>query len=229
MFSDKTPDLADYSSDQVKEVVSAIGDLITTIPAGQMQMISSASSGDPCSLVPAIDMLASFKDGSEDQSAAVQRQIDAILSAPRSSDGAISHRVEIVQLWADFMYMVPPSLAYYGVNHKNESMVEMAIEQTLLYQDALSTDEGWRHIVLGEWQDIGLWATGNAWAAAGALRVYAAIHRSDDYADQYADKLEEVKQVTADVLDAAWSKSKVRFPLFIHITCTQRGCLIPAD
>lgn len=186
-----------------------------------MQLVKSDSVGDPCSLLPGIDMLSQLKDGTDAQRKAVQDQLDALLSAPRSPEGPISHRVDQVQLWADYTYMVPPALSYYGVTHKNESMIEMAISQTLLYRDALSTSKGWQHILLGNYQDIGLWATGNAWAAAGALRVYATIKQSADYSEQYSDQLYKLTKVTSDILDAAWDQRSVCFyanPKSIYMT-----------
>ena len=67
------------------------------------------------------------------------------------------------------MYMVPPFLAYYGVMSHNTSLVEEAYNQLKLYRKylAASGSNALRHVVLGDWQDNGLWATGNGWAAAG--------------------------------------------------------------
>lgn len=80
---------------------------------------------------------------------------------------------------ADFMYMVPPFLAYYGAMSNNVSLLEEAVNQCKLYQKYLSSDSSGalRHIVLGDWQDNGLWATGNGWAAAGAFLLTESLAR----------------------------------------------------
>lgn len=81
---------------------------------------------------------------------------------------------------ADFMYMVPPFLAYYGVMSNNVSLLEEAVTQCKLYQKYLSSESSGalRHIVLGDWQDNGLWATGNGWAAAGGLSAITSLGES---------------------------------------------------
>jgi rhamnogalacturonyl hydrolase YesR len=57
-------------------------------------------------------------NGTSDQwSTAADAQLNYLLNViPRTSDGAISQRVppQPVQLWADFMSMAPPFIAYYG-------------------------------------------------------------------------------------------------------------------
>ena len=57
--------------------------------------------------------------------------------------------------------MVPPFLAYYGVTTNNRSMVEEAYNQIKLYRKYLRDDSGaWKHILLGSFNDTGLWSTG---------------------------------------------------------------------
>ncbi|KAH9828825.1 Six-hairpin glycosidase-like protein [Rhodofomes roseus] len=113
---------------------------------------------------------------------AAAEQLEYLLTVvPRTDDGAISHRIEQVQLWADFTYMVPPFLAYYAVMTSNQSLLQEAYTQIKLYRSyLLDNDEGlWRHILMGNTNvDTGFWSTGNAWAAAGMTRVLATIQRS---------------------------------------------------
>ena len=75
---------------------------------------------------------------------------------------------------------VPPFLAYYGALTSNQTLLQMAYTQCSLYRDALVQSSGlWTHIALGTGAaDPGVWATGNAWAAAGMLRVLATIQQS---------------------------------------------------
>ncbi|KAL5480262.1 hypothetical protein ACEPAI_1532 [Sanghuangporus weigelae] len=125
-----------------------------------------------------------------DYDGAAREQMDYLWErVPRTEDGALSHRVSQVQLWSDFVYMVPPFLAYYGVLTSNRSMVEEAHNQIRLYRSYLLSDSDsddsdddhrlWRHVLLGsDFQDAGFWSTGNGWAAAGMLRVLGTIQNS---------------------------------------------------
>jgi rhamnogalacturonyl hydrolase YesR len=76
-------------------------------------------------------LLANFSGATGgDYNTAIQQQLDYLLTkAPRHTDGAISHRIEQVQLWSDNVYMVPPFLAYYGALHNNASMMTEAFRQ----------------------------------------------------------------------------------------------------
>lgn len=92
------------------------------------------------------------------------------------------------------MYMVPPFQAYYGVTTSNRTLLQDAHTQVMLYRNALRDGHAhglWRHIVQGfSGNDDGHWSTGNAWAAAGMLRVAATITRStfkNDMKDEYKD------------------------------------------
>lgn len=90
--------------------------------------------------------------------------------------------------------MAPPFLAYYGVATNNASILLEAINQCLLYRDILlanvtdgstipsppsthSPDASglWTHIMGPVNDDPGIWSTGNAWAAAGTMRVLATL------------------------------------------------------
>lgn len=61
-----------------------------------------------------------------------------------------------------FADMVPPFLAYYGATSGDFSAVLEAYNQCKLYRTALQdpTTSLWKHIILGSWNDVGLWATG---------------------------------------------------------------------
>ena len=79
-----------------------------------------------------------------------------------SEDGAISHRPDQLQLWADFIYMVPPFLAYYGVATGDFQMVQQAYNQIQQYRGFLRDNSTglWRHMAFGYSCDEGFWATG---------------------------------------------------------------------
>lgn len=121
--------------------------------------------------------------------AAAERQVQHLLTAvPRWPNGAISHREAVAELWADFVYMAPPALAYWAVQTRNASLLEAAVRQCALYRDVLGVGPPgpgsgnasglWHHIIGPEDQDLGIWSTGNAWAAAGMSRVLATAVKS---------------------------------------------------
>ncbi|KAI9507406.1 Six-hairpin glycosidase [Russula earlei] len=151
---------------------------------GQPLVVGDSSAGDPASIGTAV-LLANWTGlGDEDYARAATAQVEYLFGpvVPKTIDGAISHRVSQLQLWSDSVYMVPPFLAYYGVTTSNRSMLQEAYEQIKLYRQYLSDSWAnglWHHVVLGSnGTDLGHWSTGNAWAAAGMLRVLGTLKQS---------------------------------------------------
>lgn len=167
------------------------------------------SSADPASVgVPVILANWTDLDGNAKRYAdAARSQYDFLFSdkVRRTEDGAISHRSDQLQIWSDSVYMIPPFLAYYGVVTENKDIVEEAYEQIKEYRKLLRNDDTglWTHIVLGNNQDAGFWATGNAWAAAGMLRVYATIKHSR-YGDDMDGKLDDLEDWVKDIHKAVY-------------------------
>ncbi|KAH7886788.1 Six-hairpin glycosidase-like protein [Phlebopus sp. FC_14] len=159
---------------------------------GPQPLIQDSSAGDPPSIGVAV-LLANWTgeggvDGL-DYAGAARDQLDFLFQdVPKTSDGAFSHRMDQVQLWSDFIYMVPPFLAYYGAVTQNITLLEEAYKQISLYRKYLRDTKAnnlWKHIQLGSYgTDDGHWSTGNAWAAAGMIRVLGTIQRS-----QYANSM----------------------------------------
>ena len=86
---------------------------------------------------------------------------------------------------ADFVYMAPPFLAFYGAATKNASVLQEAVRQCGLYREVLVVNETsggyaglWHHIVGPQSADKGLWSTGNGWAAAGMTRVLGTVMKA---------------------------------------------------
>lgn len=102
-------------------------------------------------------------------------------SARRQWNGAISHRRDVTELWADFVYMAPPFLAYHAADTQNATLLLESVNQCRWYRQILRANttapvQGtWHHIIGPQSADWGLWSTGNAWAAAGMSRVLATI------------------------------------------------------
>jgi rhamnogalacturonyl hydrolase YesR len=151
-------------------------------------------------------------------STAAEQQLDFLLHvAPRAPNGAISHREDQVQLWADFIYMAPPFIAYYGAlkgGSAGLALLQMAYDQVRSYREVLFDADVnlWRHIALGEGTDPTHWATGNAWAAAGILRVLATIHQSGA-ANWMSSQQDDLVNWVREILDGAW-QFQVCFSLF---------------
>ncbi|KAG6872500.1 hypothetical protein C0995_009256 [Termitomyces sp. Mi166 len=169
---------------------------------GPQPLIKDGSAADPASIGFAVLIANWTGQGDEDYAGAAKDQLDFLESkVPRTSDGAISHRVSQVQLWSDFVYMVPPFLAYYGMITQNRTLLLEAYNQISLYRSYLrdtSANNLWKHVLLGmSGNDEGHWSTGNAWAAAGMLRVLGTYKNS-----QYSNTLKsQQKDLAAWVLE----------------------------
>ena len=134
---------------------------------GPQPLISNSAAGDPPSVGVTI-LLANWtgRSGPDgvDYAGAAQDQLNFLLDdVPHTVDGAISHRIEQLQLWSDFVFMVPPFFAYYGVVTNNQSLVAQSYEQIRLYRQYLRDDGAgglWKHMALGNSTDSGHWSTG---------------------------------------------------------------------
>lgn len=181
--------------------------LMDTHPEGVMAIMEDGAAGDPMSNGITL-LLANFTNPDDPRfSSGFESQLKFIEEyVPKSSEGAISHRVSELQLWADSMYMVPPVLAYWGALHPGtdteKDYLIKAYEQIKLYREALrdpSAGNVYLHIVWGSWEDRAPWATGQAWALGGILRVYQTIAKST--------RREELSWALADLL--AWAEELV--------------------
>jgi len=108
----------------------------------------------------------------------------------------------------DFVYMVPPFLAYYGVLTGNTTLISEAHNQIRLYRKYLKEEDSglWMHVVMGsDFEDRGHWTTGNGWAAAGMLRVLATIQHSQ-YSDDFSDERSELKDWVNEIHASMYDK-----------------------
>ncbi|KAJ8090276.1 hypothetical protein PM082_018872 [Marasmius tenuissimus] len=179
---------------------------------GLRPLMRDDSAADPASIGPAVLLAAWTNQQAQDgldYMAAASDQLAYLYSSavPKTNDGAISHRVTEVQLWSDFVYMVPPFLAYYGIQTNNRTLIAAAYEQIRLYRSYLldkDADNLWKHVILGSGRqgfpgnDEGHWATGNGWAAAGMLRVLATIKYSD-YSDSFQSEQADLISWTNEI------------------------------
>ncbi|KIY66828.1 family 88 glycosyl hydrolase [Cylindrobasidium torrendii FP15055 ss-10] len=138
--------------------------------------------GDPASMGISAYLLgktnASYAEGA-------RKEIQFQLDAPRWPNGAISHRQDVAELWADFGYMSPPFMAYYAAETFNTTMLDDAVRQGMYYREVLQGNDTsapwygvWHHIIGPQSTDLGLWTTGNGWFAAGMTRVLATVKKA---------------------------------------------------
>ncbi|KAF7321143.1 hypothetical protein HMN09_00202400 [Mycena chlorophos] len=176
------------------------------------------AAGDPASLGVGATMLGKTNQTFADAAAG---EIEYLLAnVPRWVNGAISHRADVAELWADFMYMAPPFIAFYGADSGNATLLETAYVQCGLQREVLlylsnssepspagtsSSGGRWEHIVGPQSADPGHWSTGNGWAAAGMTRVLATILKAPvaQTAPWQAQAISDLTSWIKEILDGA--------------------------
>ncbi|KAA1465990.1 Six-hairpin glycosidase [Dentipellis sp. KUC8613] len=180
--------------------------------------------GDPASIGSAVLLRnwtrPDLKNTSFSDAAAGQLQY-LLQDAPRTPEGAISHRESQVQLWADFVYMAPPFIAYYGAlqgGKAGQALLQEAYDQCRLYRDVLRDPQTglWHHILLGDGTDDSLWGTGNGWAAAGMLRVLETI-RGSASAKVMKEQQKNLTSWVDEILTGAWQYQHPNGTLFNYL------------
>lgn len=173
----------------------------------------NGAAGDPGSMLVMAVMLG--KTNQTFESAADRTVAGLMEDVPRFANGAISHRANTAELWADFVYMIPGSLAYFAADHDDEGMLRESVRQCRLYREVLQldTDEpykgAWRHIIGPQSQDLGLWSSGNGWAAAGIARVLATVMKAPvaEGKSWQAGAITELSGYIKEILDGAMGSS----------------------
>ncbi|KAG8706554.1 hypothetical protein FRC09_002351 [Ceratobasidium sp. 395] len=204
VFSEKFPPPRD-APDSLSDVIGMAQQIVQSKKGGQLPLMDDGSAADPASNGIGV-LIANWTgaSGGNFGQAAADQLTYLLTVAPKSSTGAISHRSDEVQLWSDFIYMVPPFLAYYGVMNSNQTLLQEAYNQVKLYRDALLDGTGmWQHIKMGSLSDTGHWSTGNGWAAMGMLRVLATI-RGSQWANPLKSQTRDLENWTSEILDAMW-------------------------
>lgn len=198
---------------EAADVMSIAETVVARKQPGMLPLIDGAGAvGDPASIGVSVLLRNWTLPDSENTTfaTAASEQLDYLLNvAPRAPNGAISQRENQVQLWADFVYMAPPFIAYYGAledESTGRDLLQTAYDQVRFYREVLYDQNVslWRHIALGNGTDPTHWATGNAWAAAGSMRVLATIKRSR-VASKMTQQQCDLEQWVGEILDGAWS------------------------
>ncbi|KIR41426.1 hypothetical protein I307_03974 [Cryptococcus deuterogattii 99/473] len=173
------------------------------------------SLGDPVSLIPAVWLLARFARQDDlreelglrspkDYAWAVGNQLDYLFNGPTSDNGTISQREAGFEVWSDMGYMIPPSLAYLGLDISNYNLLKKALVQFSLESSAmLDTDQQiYQHIPAS---DARLWATGNGWMAYGLMRDLASVKMSP-FAEDFSTLKSDAEQTIAGVFKALFDQ-----------------------
>ncbi|KAG8949857.1 hypothetical protein FRC04_008160 [Tulasnella sp. 424] len=201
----------------VSTVLELANYAIAIRPKGTLTLFVDGAVGDPASLGVAV-LLANWTQASRPDEAGnnyntpLRQQMDYLLNgAPRTDDGAISHRSERVQLWSDFIYMAPPFIAYYGALNQpnvNQSLLTEAYTQIKLYRNYLFDDDPglWRHITMGNFQDDGHWSTGNGWVSAGIMRVLCTINQTTaGYQPELVAAQRDLQNWATEIVNNIWT------------------------
>ncbi|KAI0352875.1 Six-hairpin glycosidase [Trametes cingulata] len=221
VFGGSLPPPSKLSSGTAKDVTDWATRIVKAKDPSSLPLIDGDGAvGDPASIGVAVLLTNWTRTDRSDQefSTAAAGQLQYLLDvAPKTSDGAISHRADQVQLWADFVYMAPPFIAYYGALQKDLNLLQTAYQQCKLYRQYLSDSSGlWKHIVLGDWQDNHHWGTGNAWAAAGMLRVLETIRHSKLSSQMLVEQADLTSWIN-EIVSSSWKYQHTNGTLFNYI------------
>ncbi|CDO75328.1 hypothetical protein BN946_scf184848.g5 [Trametes cinnabarina] len=223
VFGGPLPPPAKLPSGTASDVIEWATKVVKAKDPNSLTLIDDGAVGDPASIGVSVlltNWTRTNRNDDEFSTAAAQQLTYLLDIAPRTSDGAISHRAEEVQLWADFLYMAPPFIAYYGALEGGSgglNLLRTAYQQCKLYRQYLRDSSGlWKHIVLGSWQDNHHWGTGNAWAAAGMMRVLGTIHHSKLASEMLKEQIDLTSWIN-EIVSASWKYQHANGTLFNYI------------
>ncbi|TFY55339.1 hypothetical protein EVG20_g9357 [Dentipellis fragilis] len=216
--------------ENANDVLQIAEQVVANKAPGSLPLIDGDGAvGDPASIGSAVLLRnwtrPDLKDTSFSDAAAGQLQY-LLEDAPRTPEGAISHResqqtASLVDCRADFVYMAPPFIAYYGAlqgGKAGQALLQEAYDQCRLYRDVLLDPQTglWHHILLGDGTDASLWGTGNAWAAAGMLRVLETI-RGSASAKSMKEQQKNLTSWVDEILTGAWQHQHPNGTLFNYL------------
>ncbi|KAH8835014.1 hypothetical protein DL96DRAFT_1702019 [Flagelloscypha sp. PMI_526] len=201
VFGDKPFPAPTLAKDDIKALSYAAN--VITIGTGKDSLSDGAGAvGDPAALGIAAYLLGKTNETFMN---ATWSQLNYVVNeAPRNaSNGAISQRADVVELWADFLYMAPPFMAFMAAETDNQTLLEDSLTQITAYREVLNAPMRnttpphnlWLHIVGPQSADLAAWGTGNGWASAGATRVLATILKAPCASNQL--KIKAKTKITA--------------------------------
>ncbi|CAE6463927.1 unnamed protein product [Rhizoctonia solani] len=209
----------------ISKVLKITDQVLLTRPPGVLSFMPDQAAGDPPSL--GVSMLfanwtvrsPSYTNSSNYASAIIDQLNYSLTRAPRAPNGAISHRADQVQLWSDSVYMLPPFLAYFGALHNDEGVMRAAYDQVRFYRDLLFDGSVglWRHIALGNGEDLNHWSTGNGWAAAGIMRVLTTIKQSS-LSGKFTNEQANLEGWALEIINNVWKYQQQNGTLLNYAT-----------
>ena len=128
-----------------------------------------------------------------------RRQIEALLAAPRTSDGGIWARAEGPELWIDFTYLMCPFLALYGTITGDHACIDEAYRQYSVHVDHLLDPR--KKLARHAWCErpdhypqSTFWSRGNGWLLCASVDL---LEIAPDHPNTA-----QVKTTLASVLEA---------------------------
>ncbi|KAF8301447.1 hypothetical protein DL93DRAFT_2127462 [Clavulina sp. PMI_390] len=209
------------SDSDVTKLFASVDAVLAAKPAGIKPFFSDKAVGDPASVgIPFLIRNWTLTTGSTKYATAASQQLDYLLNdVDRTDNGAISQRTNVVQVWADFMTMAPPFIAYYGAITNNYATLLEGYTQLADYHDILfdSSAGMMQHILLGTSSiDTGHWGTGNGWACHGMLRVLRTIQLSN-YANSLKSQQSDLLGWVSTILTNVWKHQQSSGALLNYI------------
>lgn len=119
------------------------------------------------------------RTGDESYRLAAHRQLEAVLSGPRTSEGFLLMNAAAPEVWVDEVYPVCGALARWGMIESRQAWVDEAYEQLRIAFDRLVDAESglarhvWRERP-NSFPESTFWARGNGWLACASAEVLAA-------------------------------------------------------
>lgn len=168
-----------------------------TSSGGHIRTFTPLASETSAVGAPMMDLYARTKEERYLESAAKQYQ--AVLDAPKTSEGGVWSRGEAPELWIDFTYLMCPFIGKYGVHAGKADAVDESFKQFRVHVKRLLDDEFKlaRHAWCekpNHFPQSTFWARGNGWLLACCVEMLDIDpeHKEADY----------VREVFADVLNA---------------------------
>ncbi|KAI5457579.1 Six-hairpin glycosidase-like protein [Mariannaea sp. PMI_226] len=176
------------------------------IELGQRQLVSNSAAGDPASLGVSAILIGQTEEAFL---TAAKEEAEYLLNdVPRYKNGAISHRPDVAELWADNTAMSFPFLAYYAVHTNDPSLMAETVKQVGLQRAILKSDTGcWYHIIGPQAEDRACWSTGNGWAAYGMVRVLHTLQKWSG-SSSMTSEAGQLKSWIKEILDCAMQAPK---------------------
>ncbi|TRZ95195.1 MAG: glycosyl hydrolase [Rhodocyclaceae bacterium] len=148
------------------------GDTVQGVGAGHIQSFTPLASLTAGIGYPLLRRYQQTREASYLEAAG--RQIEALMNAPRTSEGGIWARGEGPELWVDFTYIMCPFLALYGKLTNEQKYLDEAFKQYRLHVEHLVDPR--KHLARHAWCETPdyypqstFWSRGNGWLICASV------------------------------------------------------------